>query len=97
MEMLICEIDIRASVSTIWNTLIKSDCYKIWSRAFSSNSYFDGEWNQGSEINHRWVGRKRYWQQWRPDEFKQYYISSQEIAVVQVFCGTVYLHSCLAF
>ena len=44
------EIDIHASVSSVWNTLIEAETYEVWVKAFSPNSYFEGEWVQGSEI-----------------------------------------------
>ncbi|GJL74500.1 hypothetical protein [Nitrosomonas sp.] len=50
MEHLTYEIDINAPISTIWNTLVQSETYKVWVKAFSPKSYFDGEWIQGTEI-----------------------------------------------
>ncbi len=50
MQQLKYEIEINASISAVWKTLVLPHTYKVWVKAFSPNSYFEGDWVQGSEI-----------------------------------------------
>ena len=51
MEELRFEIRINSPKTVVWNTLIDAKKYKEWAKAFSPNSYFEGEWKQGTFIN----------------------------------------------
>ncbi len=50
MQRLNYEIEIKASPGDVWDTLVLPHTYKVWVRAFSPNSYFEGNWIQGSKI-----------------------------------------------
>ena len=50
VEILKYEINIDAPTSTVWHTLVDAQMYKQWVKAFSPNSFFEGEWVQGNEI-----------------------------------------------
>ena len=50
MQTLKYETRINASASAVWQTLTDQEKYKQWVRAFSPDSYFDGEWTQGTHI-----------------------------------------------
>lgn len=50
MESLKYEIDINAPKAVVWNTLTDAQTYQKWVKAFSPNSYFEGEWKQGTFI-----------------------------------------------
>lgn len=41
---------INASKQKVWDTMLGSESYKQWAKAFSSESQFSGEWKQGSHI-----------------------------------------------
>lgn len=48
MESLKYEICINAPKAVVWNTLTDAETYRKWVKAFSPNSYFEGEWKQGT-------------------------------------------------
>ena len=50
MESLKYEICIKAPKAAVWNTLTDAEAYQKWVKAFSPNSYFEGEWEQGTFI-----------------------------------------------
>lgn len=50
MEKLNYRIDINAPKDLVWANIVDPDKYKVWTRAFSPNSSFTGEWKKGSEI-----------------------------------------------
>ena len=50
MKTLKYEIIIDAPSTIVWDTLIAAEKYRQWVKAFSPNSYFDGEWSQGTYI-----------------------------------------------
>ena len=50
MENLEYEICINAPKVSVWNTLTDAQAYQKWVKAFSPNSYFEGEWKQGTFI-----------------------------------------------
>jgi uncharacterized protein YndB with AHSA1/START domain len=43
-------IDINASRESVWEKMIASDTYKIWTKAFSENSQYEGQWEEGTEM-----------------------------------------------
>ena len=50
METVSYSIRINASKEKVWNTMLDSEKYKDWAKAFSSGSRFLGEWKQGTHI-----------------------------------------------
>lgn len=50
MKELIYTISISASKEEVWNTIIGSETYDQWVKAFSPNSTYKGEWKQGAEM-----------------------------------------------
>ena len=43
-------IEINAKKEHVWKTMLASDTYREWVKAFSSDSKFIGEWKQGETI-----------------------------------------------
>ncbi|MCG2622000.1 hypothetical protein LVY72_08725 [Arthrobacter sp. I2-34] len=54
MQKLRYSVRINAPVHTVWTTMLDGATYRDWTRAFSEGSYYEGSWDQGSEI--RFVG-----------------------------------------
>jgi hypothetical protein len=50
MIILIYSIEINAEKEHIWNTMLDPETYQKWSKAFSSDSKFIGEWKRGETI-----------------------------------------------
>ena len=50
METLDYDVQIHASKPLVWSTLTEPTKYMQWIKAFSPNSYADGEWQQGTYI-----------------------------------------------
>lgn len=50
METLTYEIRINSPKTLVWRTLTDAEKYTQWVKAFSPNSYADGEWKQGTYI-----------------------------------------------
>ncbi len=50
METLNYEVRVNAPKTSVWSTLTESERYSQWVKAFSPNSYADGEWKQGTHI-----------------------------------------------
>ena len=51
MEKLKFEVDISAPAETVWATMLDDATYREWTSAFNeSGSYYEGDWNPGSEI-----------------------------------------------
>jgi uncharacterized protein YndB with AHSA1/START domain len=44
------EIDIKASVPTVWKVMLDLDTYKQWTTPFDPGSTFEGSWEKGSKI-----------------------------------------------
>lgn len=51
MQTLTYETRINASATAVWKTLTDQKQYRQWVKAFSPDSYFDGEWTKGTYIN----------------------------------------------
>ena len=51
------EADINASADTVWDCLTKNEIYKKWSKAFSPNSEFKGDWDKGKHIDYIDIGK----------------------------------------
>jgi hypothetical protein len=43
-------LEISANPETVWNTMIDSDKYRKWVKAFSEKSMFIGKWGEGEEL-----------------------------------------------
>jgi L-rhamnose mutarotase len=54
METIQFEIDINADKQKVWNTMLEDATYREWTSEFNAGSYYEGNWNKGSEI--RFVG-----------------------------------------
>lgn len=50
MEKLTYEVTISAPALRVWRVLTEPETYKQWVKAFSPDSYFDGEWKQGASV-----------------------------------------------
>lgn len=50
METLHFDITIDAPVATVWETMLSAEAYRVWSEPFSPGSFFEGSWDEGSEI-----------------------------------------------
>lgn len=50
MEKLNYTVNINAPVQTVWATMLDDATYREWTGEFYEGSYFEGDWNQGSEI-----------------------------------------------
>ena len=50
MQTLTYETRINAHATAVWKTLTDQEQYRQWVKAFSADSYFDGEWAQGTHI-----------------------------------------------
>ncbi len=50
MKELSYSIQIHAPKEKVWNTMIDLESYKLWVKAFSPNSYFEGQWKQGETV-----------------------------------------------
>jgi len=50
MESIQFSILIYADRIKVWNTMLEDETYRKWTKAFHSSSYYEGNWNQGSEI-----------------------------------------------
>ena len=50
MENLTYSIAINAPKETVWHTMLDLDTYKQWTDPFYPGSYYEGSWEQGSDI-----------------------------------------------
>ncbi|MDZ4091854.1 MAG: SRPBCC domain-containing protein [Arthrobacter sp.] len=50
MKKLRYSVTINAPVQDVWTTMLSDATYREWASVFSSGSYYEGDWNQGSEI-----------------------------------------------
>jgi uncharacterized protein YndB with AHSA1/START domain len=50
METLHFETIIDADREKVWQTMLDDQTYREWTKAFSPGSYYEGNWEQGSEI-----------------------------------------------
>ena len=50
MEKLRYSVTINAPVQDVWTTMLSDATYRQWTSVFNSDSYFEGDWSQGSEI-----------------------------------------------
>ena len=50
METLQFSILIYADRQKVWLTMLDDKTYREWPKAFDAGSYFEGRWEQGSEM-----------------------------------------------
>lgn len=50
MEKLQFSTRINAPIQTVWSTMLDDATYREWTSEFQEGSYYEGDWNQGSEI-----------------------------------------------
>lgn len=50
MQKLDYQIEIKATPSSVWRVLTEPGYYRQWVKAFSPNSYSEGEWLQGARM-----------------------------------------------
>lgn len=50
MEELKYSIQINAPKSLVWNSMLETDKYEQWVKAFSENSTFEGTWEEGAIV-----------------------------------------------
>lgn len=50
MEKLHYSVKINAPVQTVWSAMLEDATYREWTSEFHEGSYYEGDWNQGSEI-----------------------------------------------
>lgn len=50
MKKLSYQIDIKAPVSKVYDSMIDKDTYKQWTAEFNPTSDFEGGWNKGDKI-----------------------------------------------
>lgn len=50
MEKLRYSVKINAPVRDVWNVMLDDASYRDWTSVFNSGSYYQGNWDKGSEI-----------------------------------------------
>ena len=50
MKKLHFEVTIRAPRQRVWDTMLRPESYRDWTRAFAEGSYYEGSWDQGASI-----------------------------------------------
>ena len=50
MEKLRYSVTINAPVQDVWTTMLNDATYREWTSVFNSDSSYEGDWSQGSEI-----------------------------------------------
>lgn len=50
MNTLHFSIFIQAPKEKVWSTMLEDATYREWTKAFDGNSYYEGDWSEGSEI-----------------------------------------------
>jgi L-rhamnose mutarotase len=48
MKTLKYSIIINTAIEKVWDTMLNSETYQKWAKAFSPNSQYEGKWEQGS-------------------------------------------------
>ncbi len=50
MEKLHFSTTIHAKPEKVWHTMLASTTYRKWAKPFGKDSFYEGDWNEGSEI-----------------------------------------------
>lgn len=50
MQEIHFSIHIQAPKEKVWNTMLEDATYREWTKVFCPGSYYEGSWNEGSEI-----------------------------------------------
>jgi len=50
MKSICFDININAPKKKVWEIMLDSESYKVWTSVFSEGSYFEGSWNKGERI-----------------------------------------------
>jgi len=50
MKKLQYAITIHSRKETVWKTMLDSETYKLWTKAFCEGSYYEGSWDKGGKI-----------------------------------------------
>jgi uncharacterized protein YndB with AHSA1/START domain len=50
MQKIHFSINIHAPKEKVWNTMLEDSTYREWTTAFQAGSFYEGSWDQGSEI-----------------------------------------------
>lgn len=50
MQKLHASIFIQAPKEKVWDTMLGNETYSEWTKPFCSNSWYVGDWNEGSKI-----------------------------------------------
>jgi hypothetical protein len=50
MEILQQAIVISSTPKKVWDTMLQDATYRLWTKEFNPTSYYQGNWEQGSEI-----------------------------------------------
>lgn len=50
MEKLRYSVRIKAPAEVVWTTMLDDASYREWTSVFNSGSYYEGNWDKGSEI-----------------------------------------------
>lgn len=88
MQKLDFSIFINAPREKVWDTMLEDTTYRQWTKSFNAGSYYEGSWEQGSEIkflgvdeqgNSDWSGMYSRIKENRPHEF----ISIEHIGLIK--------------
>lgn len=50
METIYFQTHIKASPKKVWDTMLGQETYREWAKAFGEGSYYQGGWEEGSDI-----------------------------------------------
>lgn len=50
MQKIHFSINIHAPKEKVWNTMLDDSTYREWTTAFQAGSFYEGSWDEGSEI-----------------------------------------------
>jgi len=51
MQTLTFNITINAPTEKVWKTMLEDQTYREWTKAFHDGSFYEGSWDEGSEIH----------------------------------------------
>jgi uncharacterized protein YndB with AHSA1/START domain len=50
MQKIHFSVNIHAPKEKVWNTMLDDSTYREWASAFQAGSFYEGSWDEGSEI-----------------------------------------------